>query len=137
VYRVIQLGDEEVSTTTDFMLYGMVMIADPEYGILYRKEYGTGGPRVFMMLAIFSDTPAVQKVDLSGYTGTAGDEISICLKGNEVFAMKDVRVKLADISEGTLEQGRAEPAGDGNCWLYRTTEQVKVGTIVRMTVSVG
>jgi hypothetical protein len=140
---VFRPGDDRADAATPVggvVLYGRVVITDPELRVLYRREWierkagkDLGLPTFNLLLADFSNALAIAKVDLSGYTGAIGDQIIIHLKKPR----PSVRVTLTDPQGNTLERGAAKPAGDDQLWVYTAKEKVNVGKMLRIAVGVA
>lgn len=73
-------------------------------------------------------------MDLSGYTGAAGDEIII--RARDDFDVLSVGVELTDAEGNAIESGDAtETPADSGRWLYAATAAVETGTTVRIAVT--
>jgi hypothetical protein len=70
-------------------------------------------------VADFCNAPDIETVDLSKYTGAAGDTIQIV--ASDDFAVKSVHVRIGNADGSTVEQGYASQVA-GNLWVYVATE---------------
>jgi hypothetical protein len=101
-------------------IYAKTAIDNPLIGELYdataRKKKGITAYNV--AVADFYHAPDIDTIDLSVYTGAAGDEIRIIVSDD--FAVKSVRVKISKADGTTVEDGQASH-GPGNLWTYIAT----------------
>jgi len=116
-------------------LYGKMVMADPETKALYEEAAAAKGKPVFSLtVADFFHAPSVDEIDLSGYTGAAGDEIVIL--ASDDFDVASVQVSLTDGDGNALESGAAvETPADSGRWVYTATTDVPTGTTVRIAVT--
>jgi hypothetical protein len=94
------------------------------------KAAGTPMQPYNVALADFLHRPEIKEIDLSAWTGQAGESISI-------HAIDDVEVKLVNVEitdeNGTvLERGPASKE-DGGWWTYQTTTPVRGNPSVVVT----
>ena len=116
-------------------LYGKLMMADPAMKALYDEAAKTHGKPVFSLtIADFFNAPSVDEIDLSDYTGRAGNEIVI--RASDDFEVKDVSVAMTHSDGSLIESGAAveTPARSGR-WVYTATVGVPTGTPVRIAVT--
>jgi hypothetical protein len=116
-------------------LYGRLVMADPETKALYEEAAGARGKPVFSLtVADFFNAPSVDSVDLSNYTGAAGD--AIVIMASDDFAVLAVQVSLTDGDGNMIESGAAleSPPNSGR-WVYTATVAVNTGTTVRIAVT--
>jgi len=116
-------------------LYGKMVMADPETKALYSEAAKAKGKPVFSLtIADFFNAPSVEEVDLSAYSGAAGDEIVI--QASDDFDVASVEVALTDGNGSAIESGAAveTPAGSGR-WVYTASANVPTGTTVRIAVT--
>jgi hypothetical protein len=114
------------------VLYGKTVIADPEKRALYEhtaKEKGI--PLFAMTVGDFLHAPAVDEIDLSGYTGRAGERIRI--RASDDFEVTGVEVGITDANGAALERGPAMAAN--GTWEYLTTTAVPVGQRISIEVT--
>ena len=116
-------------------LYGKMVMADPETKALYEQAAEAKGKPVFSLtVADFFKAPSVDEIDLSAYTGAAGDEIVIT--ASDDFDVASVGVALTDGEGNAIENGAAvETPPDSGRWLYTATADVETGTTVRISVT--
>jgi hypothetical protein len=111
------------------------MMADPAKRVLYEEFAKASGKPVFSMtVADFFNAPAVDEVDLSGYTGASGD--AIVVRAHEDFEVIGVQVNITDANGQAIESGSAveSPAKSGRR-VYTATAAVATGTNVRISVA--
>ncbi|MBC8333346.1 MAG: hypothetical protein H8E28_15300 [Anaerolineae bacterium] len=112
-------------------LYGKMVMADPETKALYDER---AKPVFSLTVADFFNAPSVDEVDLSGYSGAAGDEIVIM--AHDDFDVTGVQVALTDGDGNAIESGAAvETPADSGRWVYTATAEVETGTTVRIAVT--
>ncbi|WP_423129826.1 hypothetical protein [Gaoshiqia sp. Z1-71] len=70
-------------------------------------------------VADFFGAPDIQEIDLSQYTGQAGDPIVV--KVTDDFKVAKVRVEIYNPDGSLVEQGEAVKTTDGLRWLYSAT----------------
>jgi len=116
-------------------LFGNMVMADPETKALYVEAAKAKGKPVFSLtVADFFNAPSVDEVDLSGYTGAAGDEVIIM--AHDDFDVMGVSVALTDGEGNAIEGGEAvETPADSGRWMYTATTAVDTGTTVRIAVT--
>jgi hypothetical protein len=103
-------------------LYGRTVLADPEKKALYEARARARGLPVFALtIADFLHVPAVDQIDLSGYTGRAGETIRI--RASDDIEVAGVEVGITDAGGAVLERGAAA-ARDG-VWEYATTRSCR------------
>ena len=84
-----------------------------------------------LSIADFLHAPAVEQIDLSGYTGQAGETIRIT--ASDDFEVTGVAVSITDAGGTVLEQGAAT-ASDG-VWDYITKAALPAGQQVSIEVT--
>ena len=99
------------------VIYAKTAIASPETGELYKAGAKKGQFPVNVAVADFFNAPDIELVDLTGYTGAAGDVIKI--SASDDFMVKSVSVKIVN-AEGEVEEGSALPDA-GLLWIYTAT----------------
>ncbi|MBN1995613.1 MAG: hypothetical protein JW953_23195 [Anaerolineae bacterium] len=117
-------------------LYGKMVMADAGAKALYEEAAAAKGQPIFSLtIADFLNAPSIDEVDLSGYGGTAGDEIVV--RASDDFAVTAVNVSLADTGGAEIESGAAvETPPNSGRWVYPSTAAVAPGTTVRIGVTV-
>lgn len=117
------------------VLYGRLVMADPAKRTLYEDAAKAHGKPLFALtIADFFNAPAVDEVDLSGYTGAAGDPIVIL--AHDDFKVVEAQVIVTDANGQAIESGKAveTPAKSGR-WVYSATQAVAAGNSVRIAVT--
>jgi hypothetical protein len=98
-------------------VYGKSVVDDPQLKELYdaaaKKKKGMTAYNV--AVADFLHAPDIEDIDLSAYTGAAGDEIRIL--ASDDFAVKSVHVSISNVDGALIEEGYAEQS-TGNLWIY-------------------
>jgi hypothetical protein len=117
------------------VLYGKMVMADAETKALYVEAAKAKGKPMFgLTVADFFSAPTVNEVDLSGYSGAAGDVIVI--QATDDFDVAAVAVALTDADGNAIESGAAvETPADSGRWLYVAQTAVATGTTVRIGVT--
>lgn len=114
-------------------LYGKAALADPTTKALYdAKSQETGIPVFALMIADFFHAPVIDEIDISAYTGKAGETIHV--RASDDFEVTGVIVAVHDTSGAVLEQGAAVAVNDG-AWNYTTTTTLSEGQHVAIEVS--
>lgn len=72
-------------------------------------------------VADYFHAPDIKEVDFSGYSGVAGDVISV--KVTDDFKVKWVSVSIYQAEGTLLEQGNAVVGPDGLSWVYTATAE--------------
>jgi hypothetical protein len=115
------------------VLYGRLVMADPDMRAAYEKAAKTKGKPLFSLtVADFFNAPVVDEVDLSNYSGAVGDTIMV--RAHDDFKVSSLLVAISD-NNGEIESGQAEETPpSGGRWVYTTTQAVAQGTTVRIAV---
>lgn len=117
-------------------LYGKAVVADPAAKSLYAAGKKRKGMPVFALaVADFFNEPVVESIDLSGYTGKAGETLKI--QASDDFEVKGVAVRILDTTGAVVEEGPASnPVDDGQPeWLYQTKATLPEGQAVSIEVT--
>jgi len=116
-------------------LYGKLVLADEEAKAVYEAEAGKKHKPVFsLMVADFLNAPQVDEVDVSGYSGQAGDVITV--RAHDDFEVTGVTINIMNSDGESIESGEAEKPTAGNShWTYTVTQAVAAGTTVRVAVT--
>ena len=100
--------------------------------IYAEKAEGTNRAAYNIAIADWLHPPEIGEIDLSGWTGQAGEPIRI--KALDDVKVMEVMVLIVDEADGLIEQGEAEQT-DGLWWTYTTRQaasgQAKVIVIAR------
>lgn len=98
------------------VIYAKKALADPVAKQMYKAKVGKGKSAYNLALADFLHAPKILKVDLSGYSGKAGEVIRIEVIDD--FAVKAVKLGIHR-QDGTLEEeGDALQTEDNLDWTY-------------------
>jgi hypothetical protein len=103
-------------------VYAKIALEAPETKELYsakakaKKRSGTTAYHV--AIADYLNAPDIHDINISGYTGAAGDEIRIV--ASDDFAVVSVHVRISNADGSTVEEGYAVNSA-GNLWIYTTT----------------
>lgn len=119
------------------VLYGRLVMADPQKKALYEKaSRALGKPLFSLTVADFFNAPVVDEVDLSAYAGAAGDPIVV--RAHDDFDVTRLLVNVSNANGENIESGEAEetPAKSGR-WVYTASTAVPAGTNVRIAVTVS
>ena len=113
-------------------LYGRTVLADPVQKTVYEATAKAKGIPVFALaVGDFLNAPTVDEIDLSGYTGKAGETIRIT--ASDDFAVMGVVVSINDAGGKVLENGPA--AAQNGAWSYTTTTSLTAGQPVSIVVT--
>lgn len=101
------------------VIYGKTVMADPMMKQAYKDKAGPGESAYNVAIADFFKAPNIDNVDLSGYTGQAGQQIKITVTDN--FEVIAVSVSIEN-EDGTLqEEGDANQQNNKLEWIYTTS----------------
>jgi hypothetical protein len=115
--------------------YGRLVMADPNMRDLYSQAADRKGMPLFAFtVADFFNAPSINEVDLSTYTGQAGDLIKI--KAEDDFGVASIHVMVSNAEIGaSVETGYAvETAAGSGLWVYTATVSVPAGSQVNFNV---
>ncbi|MFZ1043905.1 MAG: hypothetical protein WAN58_21595 [Anaerolineales bacterium] len=117
------------------VLYGQLVMADPEKKALYAEAAKASGKPLFSLtIADFFNTPAVDEVDVSAYAGEVGNPIAV--RAHDDFAVVSVHVSITKFSGEAIESGKAvQTPLNSPRWTYTATATVPQGTAVRIAVT--
>ena len=116
--------------------YGKMVMADEQARKLYEElAKSRKQPLYSLIMEDFLTDPRVDEVDLSAYSGQAGEKIYVLATDDVQVA--SVRVAIARGSGEPIESGAAVKAADGSGrWLYTTSASAPPGTPLKVQVSV-
>ena len=115
------------------VVYGKAVVADPETKALYETAAKAKGmPAFALAVGDFLHAPAVDEIDLSAYTGQAGQKIGI--RAHDDFELVGVAVIIRKADGAVLEQGPAT-LGSDSLWAYTTTAALPAGQTVMIEVT--
>ncbi|MDR2928446.1 MAG: hypothetical protein LBV41_09670 [Cytophagaceae bacterium] len=98
------------------VLYAKAARQQPEY-IETAEQHGKTAYNV--AIADFLNAPSIESIDLSGYTGVAGNIIRI--HATDDFSIKSVSVRITNADGTLVEEGAAQPSSLSYEWLYTAT----------------
>jgi hypothetical protein len=114
-------------------LYGKAVFAEPSKKAIYEEAAKAKGIPVFSLtVADFFNAPVVDEIDLSGYTGKAGEPIGI--RAHDDFEVNGVAVAIRNLEGMVLEQGAAAKQSNG-VWRYVTTSTLPIEHAVSIEVT--
>ena len=114
------------------VLYGNTVLADAGRRALYEPTAKEKGIPVFALtVGDFLNAPAVDEIDLSGYTGNVGETIRI--RASDDFEVTGVEVGITGAGGAVLERGPATAVN--GTWEYSTTSAVPVGQRISIEVT--
>jgi hypothetical protein len=98
-------------------IYAKVAVKTPGIKELYAGKAKKQKDMTAYSVAVadFFNAPDIETVDLSSYTGAAGDEIRIV--ASDDFAVKSVHVQISNADGSPVEDGYAVNS-IGNLWIY-------------------
>jgi len=101
------------------VIYAKAAIADDSLKEAYKEKTRDGQTAYNVAIADFFNAPDIEEIDLSGYTGKAGEQIVV--RATDDFKVAQVTVAIYT-SDGTLvEKGEATLGTNGVDWTYQTT----------------
>jgi hypothetical protein len=102
------------------VIYAQTAIASPEMEELYKTVAKKKGKYPFnVAVADFLNAPDIHDIDLSEYTGSAGDRIRIIV--NDDVAVKSVKVEIHNADGSLVEEGEAVQIA-GSLWIYTAVQ---------------
>ena len=115
--------------------YGRSALANPATKSLYEaKAQDIGDPVFSVAITDFFHAPSVEEIDLSGYTGKAGETIRI--QAHDDFEVAGVMVRIMGGGGQPLEAGAATRVNPQNGdWQYQTTTAIPDGESVAIEVT--
>ena len=94
----------------------------------------TGSTAYNVAVSDFMHAPVITEVDLTGFTGGAGQFIRIRVEEKKIGAAT-VKVVIADRSQTVLEQGAASLENDGVTWSYTAQEEIPQDRSLWITIT--
>jgi hypothetical protein len=101
------------------ILYAQGVLSDPERKAAYKSVAGEGVSAYNVAVADFMHAPDIHHVDVSGYTGKAGD--SIMVEVTDDFRVSAVTVTILNADGSEVEHGNAMQQANTTMWLYIAT----------------
>ena len=116
--------------------YSKTVMADAEAKKLYEQAAESRHQPLFsLIMEDFLTDPRVDQVDLSAYSGQAGEKIYVV--ASDDFEVAAVHVAISRTTGEPIESGAAVISADGaGRWTYTATTSVTPGTPVKIDVSV-
>jgi hypothetical protein len=115
------------------VIYAKTAVDSSETGDLYKAAAKKGKTPINVAVADFFNAPDIEHVDLSEYTGNAGDRIIVT--ASDDFMVKSVKIKIINDS-GVLEDGEAAQAA-GLQWVYTATQENSSMESTKIVISVS
>jgi hypothetical protein len=114
------MSEKQIETQKRFqqaVIYAKVANSTPEMNERYiaKAKKLKGMTAYNVAVADFYNAPNIDTVDLSAYTGAAGDEIRII--ASDDFAVKSVNVHISNVDGTLVEEGEAVSTVE-NLWIY-------------------
>lgn len=101
------------------ILYAKAVIADEANKAIYQAKVKGNQTAFNLALADFCKAPQITKHNIAGYSGQAGDKISI--RAVDDFKVEWVRLVIKDCADSTIEEGAAILSANGADWIYTAT----------------
>ena len=131
------LSPAQVAVTERFrqaVSYGKMAMADPLARAAYQQAAQEKKRPVFsLMIADFFNTPSVDEIDLSAYTGQTGNTIAV--RATDDFEVMSVDVKITNMAGDSVEGGPAVKSAESGRWVYTASTSVPPGTQLRVEVT--
>ncbi|MDR1679715.1 MAG: hypothetical protein LBR81_08070 [Prevotellaceae bacterium] len=104
------------------IVYAKVAVEMPETGEQYKDaaKKRRGVTAMNVAVADFLSAPNVESIDLSNYSGKAGERIEVVVSDD--FAVKTVQVQIINPDGTTVEEGEAVNSA-GSLWTYTCTQE--------------
>ena len=110
-------------------------LTDPKQRARYAAAAAkTGSTAHNVAVSDFMHAPVITEVDLTGFTGDAGQFIRIRAEEKKIGAAA-VNVVIADRTQAVLEQGAASVANDGVTWWYSAQQEIPPDRSLWITVT--
>jgi hypothetical protein len=115
-------------------VYGKAVIADPQTRIVYEEAAARKGiPAFAVSLGDFLNLPAVDEIDLAGYSGKIGETIRV--RASDDVEVEGVSVTIRAQGGAVLEEGPAVWTAATGTWNYTTTTALAQGQAAVIEVS--
>jgi hypothetical protein len=101
------------------VIYGKATTASPEMKAIYETNAKKGRVPFNAAVADFLHAPQIENIDLSDYTGQAGDVIRITVSDD--MQVTSVSVLITNADGSLVEEGDAAPDAGGYTWTYTAT----------------
>ncbi|MDR1171614.1 MAG: hypothetical protein LBL24_04080 [Bacteroidales bacterium] len=118
------------------VIYARSAVESPETKEVYDKIAGKKGKTPFIAaVADFLHVPEIRRIDLSDYSGQAGDTIRIEVEDDAMI--KYVRVGIIAADGTVIEEGPATPDISGYLWTYAAKQDNNLFHYGKIVVSVS
>jgi len=115
-------------------VYGKAVMADQATRTIYTQAGERRGiPAFAMSVGDFLNAPAVEEIDLAGYTGKVGDIIRV--RASDDLDVQGVTVTIRSQGGAVLEEGAATLTAGTATWSYTATTALAQGQAVSIEVS--
>ena len=114
--------DKQKKITLKFqeaVIYARGALADPAIKAAYKGVAQPGHSAYNVAIADFFNAPKIESINLSGYTGLAGQ--GIIVTATDDFDVKQVTVAIYNSDGSLVEKGDAIPNVNKSLWTYTTT----------------
>ena len=119
---------------TAAVAYARSVVADPAQKAVYTAAGRSSGRRAYhLAVADAMHSPAIHDIDVSGYTGRAGQRIVI--EATDDFGVDAVTVTVRDATGEIAETGTATARMEDRSWEYTTRSDVPPGQAVVIEVT--
>jgi hypothetical protein len=136
--RTAEFTDAEKKNQSKFgraSHFASAVLTDPTQKTRYeRAAAGTDGSAQNLAVSDFMHDPVITEVDLSGFTGQAGEVIKIRAE-EDVLGAAAVRVSIANRAKTILEQGNALVEKTGFWWSYSAQKTSAPDQAIWITVT--
>ena len=115
--------------------YAKTCMGDPAMKALYEARASKRNSAYRLAMADYLNAPQVSKIDTRGYSGHAGDKISLMV--TDRIQAKTVVVTIVDPGGNLVEQGDCTVDSTGTLWSYVATTDVVTlsGTVITVTAT--
>jgi hypothetical protein len=100
------------------VIYAKAAIVSPETEERYKAAAKKGKYPFNVAVGDFFNAPDIHNIDLSEYTGSAGEKIRITV--DDDIAVKSVKVEIRNADGSLVEEGNATQSA-GGLWIYTAT----------------
>jgi hypothetical protein len=115
--------------------FGHSTLTDPKQKARYSEAAAKSGSTAYnVAVSDFMHSPVITEVELTGYTGRAGQFIRIRAEEKKIGAAA-VNVVIADRTQAVLEQGAAYVENDGVTWWYTAQQEIPPDQSLWITVT--
>lgn len=102
------------------MIYAKSVLADATSKALYQASVINGKSAFNLAVADFLKPPVITEMDISNYTGQAGEKIRV--RASDNFRIREVRVTIYLQDNTVVESGVAAPQVNGLDYIYEITQ---------------